>query len=326
MKYIPAMPFLISRLVLIFCVVVFLVCPSGCSKKKSGKRDFGKPTWQKVEMSELTNFGDYSTDLEGGIITIYEPKGWERQPPSAATVPKGFKSVIVLKKKDATLMMTKSRDSKELPDIDGDNVLEFAEMVQQAFKVPVKMVALGNITGVLFNKQVQNKQRSGQVLEKRILATAINGQLFTYEIIADKSRLDKQKMDDFFALISKTTIRAPEDISSNDFTAAIAGIAGGDETASATDNNSGSTKPTATATATTTETASTTETTATTETASTTDKPNTETDTGKLTTPAITEVAAAKPAAAEEKPKSKPKPAKSGNTKNILAELDALLN
>ena len=183
-----------------------LVVSFGCGGKKTvAKKDYGKPTWLTLDKSKFSKLSDYETNLEGGTVTVFDPDGWERMPPGAAKPPQGFKSVIVFKKDGATMMMTKSRTAKDMPDLDEENVEEFAESAQQLFRAPVRMLKLGDIVGVMFSKQVADKNRLSKRYNRRIVATSINGQLFTYELVSDDNISDAM-LGALYAVISKTKI------------------------------------------------------------------------------------------------------------------------
>jgi len=191
-----------------FVVLLVVSCfvLSGCGGKKAvAPKDYGKPTWLKPDPTKFGKLSEDETNLEGGTVTVFDPEGWERMPPGTAKPPQGFKTVIVFKKNDVTLMMTKSKTAREMPDLDEENVEEFAESAQQLFKAPVKMLKLGNIVGVMFAKQVADKNRLSKKLNCRIFATCINGQLFTYELISDDAIADSL-LNALFAVISKTKI------------------------------------------------------------------------------------------------------------------------
>ncbi|MDR2756690.1 MAG: hypothetical protein LBC20_13375 [Planctomycetaceae bacterium] len=197
------------RIVLILLVVVSISLPisiTGCgsSKKTTAKKDYGKPVWLKVDESKLSRLSEDATNLENGTITVYDPEGWERLSRGAAKPPKGFKSVIVFKKNGATIMMTKSEEARNLPDLDEENIEEFADGTQQKFKASVKMVKLNNKVGVYFSRRVADAQRLSKYYDRRIVATTINGGLFTYELIADQGKINESLLNTLFAVISKT--------------------------------------------------------------------------------------------------------------------------
>ncbi len=203
---------LITRFGIALSVLLLLTMSFGCSsgKKKGAKKDYGKPTWLKIDKPKLTKLSSDETNLEGGTVTVYDPEGWERQPPGSAKPPKGFKSVIVFKKGGATLMMTKSKNAKEMPDLDEENIEGFAESAQTLFKAPVKMLKLGSIVGVIFGKRVADTNRLSKFYDRRIVATSINGQLFTYELVAEQGEIKESLLNALFALISKTKIAGVE--------------------------------------------------------------------------------------------------------------------
>ncbi|MDR0337744.1 MAG: hypothetical protein LBI18_11705 [Planctomycetaceae bacterium] len=198
-----------AKTLLIFLLVLVISLPislTGCggSKKVAAKKDYGKPVWLKVDESKFTPLSEDATNLENGTVTVYDPKGWERLSRGAVKAPKGFKSVIVFKKNGATIMMTKSQDAKGLPDLTEDNVEDFADGAQQKFKSPVKMIKLGNKVGVYFSRRVADAQRLSKYYDRRIVATTINGGLFTYELIADQGKINESLQNALFAVISKT--------------------------------------------------------------------------------------------------------------------------
>lgn len=198
---------------LVLLSVVLLLSPcAGCGgkKKKGEKKDYGKPTWLKVDKEKLPKLSEYETTLESGTVVVYDPVGWERLSPGSAKPPKGFKSVIVFKKDGATLMMTKSQDAREMPDLDDDNIAEFAEAAQQRFKTAVKMIRLGKTVGVYFSRPVADSQRLSKFFDRRIVATSINSRLFTYELIADKGKIDAAMRDTLFAFIAQAQIEGAD--------------------------------------------------------------------------------------------------------------------
>ena len=195
--------------------VALLIAIPGCGGKKTAaaKKDYGKPTWLKLDKAKFGKLSDYETNLEGDTVTVFDPDGWERMPSGTVIPPKGFKSVIVFKKDGATIMMTKSRTAKDMPDLDEENIEEFAGSAQQLFRAPVRMLRLGSIIGVMFSKQVADKNRISKKLNRRIVATSINGQLFTYELISDDT-ISENLLGALYAVISKTQIKgvvAPPD-------------------------------------------------------------------------------------------------------------------
>ena len=186
--------------------VVSLVAFPGCGGKKSAaKKDYGKPTWLSLDKSTFAKLSDAETHLEGGTVTVFDPEGWERMPSGSAKPPQGFKSVIVFQKQGATIMMTKSKTAKEMPDLDEENIEDFADSAQQLFKAPVKMLKIGSVVGVMFSKQVADKNRISRKLNRRIVATSINGQLFTYELVSD-DKISNNLLGALYAVISKTKI------------------------------------------------------------------------------------------------------------------------
>ena len=200
-----------------FFVVLLAVSPVaffGCGgKKTAANKDYGKPTWLTLDRSKFAKLSEDATSLEGGTVTVYDPEGWRRMPPGTATPPPGFKSVIVFMKDGATIMMTKSRAAKDMPDLDEENIEGFAESAQQLFKAPVRMLKLGSIVGVIFAKQAVHKNRISRKLNRRIVATSINGQLFTYELVSD-DKIGDNLLGALYAVISKTQIEgvdAPPD-------------------------------------------------------------------------------------------------------------------
>ena len=195
-------------LVAVLAVSLIVVFGCGSGKKPTAKKDYGKPTWLKPDTSKFAKLSDYETNLEGGTVTVFDPEGWERMPPGG-TPREGFKSVIVFKNSGSTIMMTKSRNSKEMPDLDEENIEDFAESAQQLFKAPVRMLKLGNIVGVLFSKPVADKNRLSKRYERRIVATCINGQLFTYELISDE-KISSELLGTLYAVISKTRIEGAD--------------------------------------------------------------------------------------------------------------------
>jgi hypothetical protein len=346
-----------AKTLLIFLIVSVVTLPlsvTGCggSKKSAAKKDYGKPVWLKVDESKFAKLSEDATNLENGTVTVYDPEGWERLSRGAVKAPKGFKSVIVFKKSGATLMMTKSQDAKDLPDLDEDNIEEFADGAQQKFKSPVKMVKLGDKVGVYFSRRVADAQRLSKYYDRRIVATTINGGLFTYELIADQGKINESLQNALFAVIFKTQFEnsTPEENTTDVIPLEIA-----KETAKEPKEEAKPVTPEPTVAAT--------ELTAAKPVApepvaaekkeekKTTEeqKPITVAEAKPETKPKPPEVAVAKPAATEEKsaektpelaatsgsPEKKPdtkKPAakkptaKKGNTKDILNELDALLN
>ena len=195
-------------------LVVLCVAFFGCGGKKAGvsngdgrtsgsgnttaaQGSDGKPTWLKLDRSKFGKLSDYETNLEGGTITVYDPEGWERLPAQ-----RGF--VIAFRKDGATIRMTKSKDVEDMPDIDRDNIEEFADDVQQSFKAPTQMLELGNLVGVMFAKQVADRSRINRKLNCRVFATAINGRLFTYELISEK--ITDAQLGVLYAVISTTRI------------------------------------------------------------------------------------------------------------------------
>ena len=195
-------------------LIVLLVAFVGCGGKKTAvKKDYGKPTWLTLDKTKFTTLSNDETNLEGGTITVFDPEGWERMPSGAAKPPQGFKSVIVFKKDGATIMMTKSKAARDMPDLDEENIEGFAESAQQLFRAPVKMLKLGSIVGVMFSKQVADKNRISKKYNRRIIATSINGQLFTYELVSD-DKISDNLLGALYAVISKTKIEgvdAPPD-------------------------------------------------------------------------------------------------------------------
>ncbi len=195
---------------LVVFLIVSLVACFGCGGKKAApKQDYGKPTWLTLDKSKFVKLSSDETNLEGGTVTVNDPEGWDRMPPGSAKPPKGFKSVIVFQKGGATLMMTKSKTAKDMPDLDEENIEGFAESAQQLFKAPVKMLKLGSIVGVMFSKQVADKNRISKKYNRRIVATSINGQLFTYELVSDDKITDAM-LGALYAVISKTKIEGVE--------------------------------------------------------------------------------------------------------------------
>ena len=300
---------------LILWAVLLLLLPTGCGsgKKTAAKKDYGKPTWLKVDGSQLAPLSEDATSLEGGKITVYDPEGWERQPRGAAKPPKGFKSVIVFKKDGATIMMTKSEKAKDMPDLDEENIEDFAENAQQLFRSKVQMLKLGSLTGVMFAKRVADAQRLSKFFDRRIIATAIHGQLFTFELIADKGKIDKEMLHALYAVISKTEFEGMEPVEEatdeGDMAAAVEPKSEEKpmEIAKEEPATVAETKP----------------------------EPKEEPKVEELEKPVV-EVAASKPAEqkSSEKAKNEPKkpaakktaPKKKADTKAILNELDALLN
>jgi hypothetical protein len=198
-----------AKTLLIFIIASALSLPlllTGCgdSKKTAAKRDYGKPVWLNVDESKFAKLSEDATNLEGGTVIVYDPEGWERQSRGSVKAPKGFKSVIVFKKSGATIMMTKSQDAKGLPELDEENIEEFADGAQQKFKSPVKMVKLGDKVGVYFSRRVADAQRLSKYYDRRIVATTINGGLFTYELIADQGKINESLQNALFAVIFKT--------------------------------------------------------------------------------------------------------------------------
>jgi hypothetical protein len=196
-----------TLLIFIFISLIFLpISVTGCGggKKTAAKKDYGKPVWLTVDESKFSKLSEDATDLENGTVTVYDPEGWERLSRGSVKAPKGFKSVIVFKKSGATIIMTKSQDAKGLPDLDEENIEEFADGAQQKFKSPVKMVKLGDKVGVYFSRRVADAQRLSKYYDRRIVATTINGGLFTYELIADQGRINETLQNALFAVISKT--------------------------------------------------------------------------------------------------------------------------
>ncbi|MDR2114854.1 MAG: hypothetical protein LBP87_00580 [Planctomycetaceae bacterium] len=198
-----------TKILLIFPFILLISLPvslTGCggSKKAVAKKDYGKPVWLKVDESKFAPLSEDATNLENGTVTVYDPEGWERLPRGSVKAPKGFKSVIVFKKSGATLMMTKSEGTKDLPDLDEENIEEFADGAQQKFKSSVKMVKLGDKVGVYFSRRVADAQRLSKYYDRRIVATTINGGLFTYELIADQGKINEPLQNTLFAVISKT--------------------------------------------------------------------------------------------------------------------------
>lgn len=303
-----------NRTIRVFLAAVLLAslcfslvgCGSG-KKKTAAKKDYGKPTWQKVDQSQFAKLSDYETTLEGGKVLVYDPEGWERMPRGAAKPPKGFKSVIVFQKDGATIMMTKSEQAKDMGDLDEENIEEFAELTQQLFKTPVKMLKLGNTVGVLFARRSQHAQRLNKQMERRIIATSIGGELYTYELITDRGKMNSDLMNVLYGLVSKTKIEGAESSEDSGTTsetvevAAAPSLAIQDETQK--DLTAMETTPKETVA-------------------------QSETSPVKPVEPTEPiEVAAAKPEPKKETKKPEKKPAKKkANTKDILNELEALLN
>jgi hypothetical protein len=195
-----------------FCVflAVLMIVPIGCGGKKTAvKKNYGKPTWLTLDEAKFAKLSSDETNLEGGTVTVYDPEGWERMPSGAAKPPEGFKSVIVFKKDGATLMMTKSKTAKDMSDLDEENIEGFAESAQQLFKAPVKMLKLGGIVGVMFAKQVADRNRISRKLNRQIVATSINGRLFTYELVSE-DKISEKMLGVLYAVISKTKIEGVE--------------------------------------------------------------------------------------------------------------------
>lgn len=307
----------VSLAVAIFASLFFSFVGCGGGKKKTAtKKDYGKPTWQKVDPDKFVKLSDYETTLEGGKVLVYDPEGWERMPRGAAKPPKGFKSVIVFQKGDATIMMTKSEKSKGMGDLDEENIEEFAEMAQQSFKTPVKMIKLGNVVGVLFGRRSQHAQRLNKQMDRRIIATAIDGELYTYELITDRGKMNDNLMNTLYGLVSKTKIEGMESSDDSEETMAIA---------STSESATPETKPAEPI-----------------EVAAKTETPEPVAEEKPMETKPAEPVAvvgetkpaepvevasAPKPEPKKETKKQDKKPAKKkGNTKDILSELDALLN
>ena len=296
----------------------------GCSRKKQQvKKDYGKPSWLKIDKAQLTPLSEDATSLEGGKITVYDPEGWERQPRGAAKAPKGFKSVIVFKKDGATIMMTKSDKAKDLPDLDEDNIEDFAENAQQLFKSKVQMLKLGSLTGVLFAKRVADAQRLSKFYDRRIVATAIHGQLFTFELIADKGKIDKDMLNALFAVISRTEFESMESRESEE---------GAGDAVAATDTKIESVPAEEPATMAETKPETAPETkpeekpTEVAETKPVEEKPAAESKVEEKPIEVVAKPTEPKPAEKTKTSTTKKKPAKKADTKAILNELDALLN
>lgn len=296
------------RLVLVLALSALLLPMTGCGgKKKSGaKKDYGKPTWLKVDPAKFAKLSEYETNLEGGAITVFDPEGWERMP--AGKAPKGFKSVIRFNSGPATILMTKSREARDMPDLDRDNIEEFATAAQQSFRSPVKMVELGNIVGVYFSKAAKASESLSRKLERRVIATSLNGQLFTYELIADQGKINQELLNALFAVVSRTRIEGMEeaDEPATQVAAAPPTEAPLPETKEEpkTEIAAAPAKP----------------------------EPKEEPKVEVAAAPLPEAKPEAKPEPKKAEPKAEPKkaaakkPAKKGNTKDILNELDALLN
>jgi hypothetical protein len=180
---------------------------AGCGgKKKVVKKDYGKPVHLEIDTSKLPPVSEDETVLEDGKITIFDPVNWERQPRGAAKAKKGFKTLIVFTKDNATLLMTRSTDTEGLPNLSEENIEEFAENTQQLFKSKVQIVKLGEQTGVYFSRRVADAKRLSKFYERQIVATAIGGILYTYELILTEGKIDDALRDVLFAMVSKVKI------------------------------------------------------------------------------------------------------------------------
>lgn len=318
------------RYVLLSLIVCSLfLCGCGGKKKAKTGKDYGKPIWQKVDSSKFAKLSEYETTLEGGKIIVYDPEGWERTSPGRA--PKGFKSVIRFTNGRTTILLTKSKDVREMPDLDESNIEDLAVGFQEKFKTPVKMIKLGNIVGVYFAKAAKDAERLSKPLERRIVATSIGGELYTYELVTDKGGSKSEYLNALYAVIAKTKIEGMESDEAEDETTTQV-VADQPETKPAEPAPVEVTAPVEVATKT--------EKTKPVEVAATTPAapkeeptPAAKPETKPIAEP-VTEVATVapakpveekKPAASTKKPAAK-KPAKKGSTKDILNELDALLN
>ncbi|MCL2743964.1 MAG: hypothetical protein FWE67_08935 [Planctomycetaceae bacterium] len=193
----------------LFLISIVLVFTSGCGGKKqtAGEKSYGKPQWYQVDKSKFVKLSEDETAPPegGGKITIFDPIGWDRKP--AGKAPTGFNAVIRFQKGSNMIMMTKSKAAKDLDDLDKENIEEFADSAQHLFKTKVEMVELGNIVGVMFRKAGRASQSvSGKKLERRIVATSIGGELYTYELVADAGKITSAMLYTLFSVIANTKI------------------------------------------------------------------------------------------------------------------------
>ncbi len=206
----------------VLCFIALLLpLLAGCPKKGPKPRDYGKPTWLEIEPSQLAEMTEYDTSLEKGAITVVDPKGWELRTRGAVSPPEEFKTVIVFQSKQGTLTMNKSKSSKGFGNLDEENVEEFADLSQQLFKSPVRMLKLGEIVGVTLSKRIKVKET---ILERRIIATSIDGQIYTFELLADPTKVNAELLGALYGLVAHTKIHrtgAPADENEGDFSLAL---------------------------------------------------------------------------------------------------------
>lgn len=274
----------------------------GCGGGKGGSGGQGsmpEPTWLSVDSSKFLPLEGLDTDVDRdksgtARIRAYDPKGWKRLHHSGEADRRG-EYLIGFTSKQGHLKLW-GLDSK-LDYLTETDLSEVALSIQEKFKVPVRMVKLGDIYGVAFNSRSADPKRPGYFFPKAVVMTVLNHRMYTFEGFSREETIPPELRYALYTFVASTKmLKLDGDGELVEYS--VPTVARESLVASAAPV----------------ELAATTEV----------DKPDTSAD--ESATVAVTPESKSRPEAKPEPAAKSAAPAKSRATKNILDELDDLLN